>query len=404
MGNFMEEKDLYPIVECFLFKNKGCIEDYIGNELSFKHFRTDVFGVSINDEKKRVYLLEGKLYLDGRDSFSKVISETSYLKGYADYIYIFGRIKDKFKENNLPSIKECEDKGIGILTIDSNNEIHEFLKAKKVPINSLNKKEALFRVFNKKFKSNDQKTYIADYILQATYEYTLNTSKKCAKFIDIYNELFSKEEYKELLRKILGGNHILNAKGMRGAFEKEYGGSYYIGIIKDKKVIEDQLCVNEKTLEKVKPPILLDNYKNVQSFGDIELIANIFAKHFAHWKIILPEEDIKNRLSGYIQYGGWLIQYCFGKDETGNEYLDYYASHRMTDDSHVRIYEDGRKESLPALYTFLLLSDDPIKAKQLKDEYEEHNHQVVKMLNEKGFDKFTINMLLHAGMDKEQKK
>jgi len=76
----------------------------------------------------------------------------------------------------------------------------------------------------------------------------------------------------------------------------------------------------------------------------------------------------------------------------------------MTDDSHVRIYEDGRKESLPALYTFLLLSDDPIKAKQLKDEYEEHNHQVVKMLNEKGFDKFTINMLLHAGMDKEQKK
>ena len=66
----MEEKDLYPIVECFLFKNKGCIEDYIGNELSFKHFRTDVFGVSINDEKKRVYLLEGKLFLDGRDSFS----------------------------------------------------------------------------------------------------------------------------------------------------------------------------------------------------------------------------------------------------------------------------------------------------------------------------------------------
>jgi len=37
----------------------------------------------------------------------------------------------------------------------------------------------------------------------------------------------------------------------------------------------------------------------------------------------------------------------------------------------------------------------------LKDEYEEHNNEVVKMLKEKGFDKFTINMFLHVGMDKE---
>ena len=84
--------------------------------------------------------------------------------------------------------------------------------------------------------------------------------------------------------------------------------------------------------------------------------------------------------------------------------MDYYAAHRMTDDSHVRIQENGTEESLPALSSIYLLSDDPVEAKRLKDEYEEHNQEVVKMLNQKGFDKFTINMYLHAGLDKETKK
>jgi len=136
----------------------------------------------------------------------------------------------------------------------------------------------------------------------------------------------------------------------------------------------------------------------------MNLMEDTFAKHFAHWKIVLPEENIKNRQGGYIQHGGWLIQYCFGKDETDLEYLDYYAAHRMTDDSHMRIYEDGKQEPLPAITSMYLISDDPVKAKQLKDKYEEHNRQVVGLLNEKGFDKFTINMFLHAGMDKETKK
>ena len=134
----------------------------------------------------------------------------------------------------------------------------------------------------------------------------------------------------------------------------------------------------------------------------MNLISDIFAKHFAHWKITLPEDNIKTRQNGYIQHAGWLIQYCFGKNEKGLEYLDYYAAHRMTDDSHRRIYEDGKEESLPALSSMYLISDDPVMAKQLKDKYEENNRKVVELLNEKGFDKFTINMVLHAGLDKEK--
>ena len=134
-----------------------------------------------------------------------------------------------------------------------------------------------------------------------------------------------------------------------------------------------------------------------------EMIADTFAKRFSHWKIRIPEDKLENRHAGYIQEGGWLIQYCFGKDENG-DYMDYYAAHRMTDDSHVRIYEDGTEKALPSLSSIYLLSDDPVEAKRLKDEYEEHNSNVTKMLIEKGFDKFTVNMYLHAGMDKDMKK
>jgi len=40
--------------------------------------------------------------------------------------------------------------------------------------------------------------------------------------------------------------------------------------------------------------------------------------------------------------------------------MDYYAAHRMTDDSHVPIYDDGREESLPTMSSIILLSDDPV--------------------------------------------
>ncbi len=144
-------------------------------------------------------------------------------------------------------------------------------------------------------------------------------------------------------------------------------------------------------------------FTKAKELRSIDAIAEIFANHFAHWKITLPQENLEDRRSGHISQAGWLIQYCFGKDETG-EYLDYYAAHRMTDDSHMRIYTDGRQESLPALSGWLMTSDDPIKAKQLKDDYDRHNREVVKMLLEKEFDKFTINMMLSAGLYEENKK
>ena len=40
---------------------------------------------------------------------------------------------------------------------------------------------------------------------------------------------------------------------------------------------------------------------------------------------------------------GWAISYVFGED-----YLDYYAEHRMTNPRHVRIHAEGLCESLEA--------------------------------------------------------
>jgi hypothetical protein len=132
------------------------------------------------------------------------------------------------------------------------------------------------------------------------------------------------------------------------------------------------------------------------------LIEEIFAKRFKNWNITLPKEKLKNCEDGFIHEAGWLIQYCFGKNENG-KYLDYYAAHRMTDDTHRRIYEDGNVESLPALASMHLTSEDPDEAKRLEDDYFERNRIIANNLAKKGFDKFTINMILHAGLDKDRK-
>jgi hypothetical protein len=57
----------------------------------------------------------------------------------------------------------------------------------------------------------------------------------------------------------------------------------------------------------------------------------------------------------------------------------------MTEDSHVRIYADGKVESLAALCGFRIRSNDPEEDKRLVKEYYEHNEKVRKMLEKKGF-------------------
>jgi len=135
----------------------------------------------------------------------------------------------------------------------------------------------------------------------------------------------------------------------------------------------------------------------------VDQIKRMFAERFANWDITLPAENIRQRSAGYIEKTGWLIQFCFGHDEKG-ECLDYYASHRMTDDEHIRLCADGSQIELAALGGLYLTSADPIEAKRLKEEYFESNRKITEELVTKGFDLFTINMQLQAGLASSEKK
>lgn len=109
-----------------------------------------------------------------------------------------------------------------------------------------------------------------------------------------------------------------------------------------------------------------------------------FRRDFEHWGISLPPEDVGERRSGKILAAGWAIWYLFGSDERGG-YLDYYASHRMTSDRHVRIYEDGSEESLPTVSTMRPASRDPEEDARLAAEHLAENRRAAAMLEEKGF-------------------
>lgn len=79
-----------------------------------------------------------------------------------------------------------------------------------------------------------------------------------------------------------------------------------------------------------------------------------FAVYFATWGICLPEDAVQLEDPGIIQQDGWTIRYLFGSDAEGS-YLEFYATHRMTNDRRARIYSSGETrdlEALEAMYGF----------------------------------------------------
>jgi hypothetical protein len=81
--------------------------------------------------------------------------------------------------------------------------------------------------------------------------------------------------------------------------------------------------------------------------GSVDAIEEYIREHFRHWEIALPQHDVSSRLGGHIFARGWHIGYLWGS-ERGEEYLEVLAQHRMTDDTHFRVFASGRVEDLPA--------------------------------------------------------
>ncbi|CAN5896237.1 hypothetical protein BH24GEM1_BH24GEM1_01820 [soil metagenome] len=70
----------------------------------------------------------------------------------------------------------------------------------------------------------------------------------------------------------------------------------------------------------------------------------------------------------------------------------------MTTDSHVRLYVSGRRQQLAVLASMFWTSEDPKEAARLEAAYYRRNRRIARSLAAKGFNKFTINMTLHAGL------
>lgn len=117
---------------------------------------------------------------------------------------------------------------------------------------------------------------------------------------------------------------------------------------------------------------------------DVVEVDERFAEYFANWGIRLPAGAIQRKEPGAILQDGWTIHYVFGS-ESGDFYLEFYATHRMTNDRRQRIYRSGETRSLDALETMYGFdSKIPGDRERAERKNRERNVRVAEELNALG--------------------
>lgn len=114
-------------------------------------------------------------------------------------------------------------------------------------------------------------------------------------------------------------------------------------------------------------------------------IERYFDERFSHWGITLPREEADRRKAGHIFKGGWHIGYRWGYED-GEEFLEFLAQHRMTNDSHVRVFASGKSEPLEAPVEFQLIRPEASPEDQQRDRerYFRENERIYSELRDKG--------------------
>ena len=117
----------------------------------------------------------------------------------------------------------------------------------------------------------------------------------------------------------------------------------------------------------------------------VDTIEEYIREHFRDWEIALPEHDVAARADGHIFARGWHIGYVWG-NEAGEEYLEMLAQHRMTDDTHVRVFASGRVEDLPAPASFYVYGPNATEAEKQKAQRKHlaDNQRIYADLRERG--------------------
>src|SRR5687767_7276645 len=110
----------------------------------------------------------------------------------------------------------------------------------------------------------------------------------------------------------------------------------------------------------------------------LKTIKQTFDLKYAAWELVLPEASLRDRSAGSINKNGWLIKYQYGSQH-GQDYLEYFATHRMTNDTLNRIHADGREEILGYCQEFYEANN-----KQAEQAYSEHNRKFYEEVKRKG--------------------
>jgi hypothetical protein len=77
-------------------------------------------------------------------------------------------------------------------------------------------------------------------------------------------------------------------------------------------------------------------------------IAEAFNTYFRNWSIKISPSHVRPGARASLGNRGWGINYLVEADDSG-PYLEFYATHRMTDDRHVLISSSGEIEHLDAI-------------------------------------------------------
>jgi len=80
-----------------------------------------------------------------------------------------------------------------------------------------------------------------------------------------------------------------------------------------------------------------------------ERIADAFNRYFANFNIRVEAGEVRVGSRRDIRTRGWRITFRVMPDDAGSPSLEFYATHRMTNDRHVRIWADGHVEELDAI-------------------------------------------------------
>jgi hypothetical protein len=132
-----------------------------------------------------------------------------------------------------------------------------------------------------------------------------------------------------------------------------------------------------------------------------ELIVEAFNGYFATFDIGIEAGDVTIGARREIRGRGWLIRYRVDADDAGAPSLEFYATHRMTDDTHVRIWADGHTEALEAIReAYVFDAKVPGSKEAAEEEYLRANRRIADHLKGIGlYPEGDINAFLRTGGD-----